>query len=222
MVQLDDTSLVCRAYKEQMKLQLPWYCNLNRLQTTINRDNNSYFDSMKADEIACELKNIFEKMWSKEIHSQPKLQFYNTIKTSFEYEPYLNKSTDKRRSVSRFRSSSHRLNVELARYAQTTNNKKYGSQQKHMLDKRCHICTDDNKNIELLVELPFMNIIIEYELHVLRTCPIYEHLRAKLPDNIKSMLFNDDYIHGIFYLNHAKETTDYINNIMKLRFPTKI
>ena len=71
----------------------------------------------------------------------------------------------------------------------------------------------------LLVELPFPDIIIEDELHFLRCCPRYEHLRAGLSPNIKTILWNDDLIGDMFHIENIREISEYIHNITKLRFP---
>ena len=160
-------------------------------------------------------------MWSKEINYQPKLQFYKRIKTTFSYEPYLNITTDKRKHISRFRSSAHRLHVETARYAKSASNKGSDYQHEKIFNKRCRYCTGKDDIVSLLVELPLTEIIIEDELHVLRCCSKYEHIRAKLSNNVKTMLFNEDFIEGIFHQNHCIETTNFITNICQLRFPKK-
>jgi hypothetical protein len=54
-----------------------------------------------------------------------------------------------------------------------------------------HCSTQDVETLDLLLELPFPDPIIEDEDHVLRTCPLYEDLRNKLIPKTKIYLFSD-------------------------------
>ena len=81
---------------------------------------------------------------------------------------------------------------------------------------RCRICTNDN--VAPFTELPFADTIIEDELHVLRCCPVYEHLRASLSPNIKCLLWNDNYLRDLFHMNNVRETSKFIHEVMKIRY----
>ena len=64
---------------------------------------------------------------------------------------------------------------------------------RHKLSNRAckHCSTTDVESLDLLLELPFPDPIIEDELHVLRTCPLYEDLRHCLSQQSKTLLFSD-------------------------------
>ena len=163
---------------------------------------------------------VFESAWYHGVTSQTKLSFYSTIKKTFGYEPYLNtKESAVRKSVSRFRCSAHQLNVETARYTNTIVKKESRKHSSNNCNKlyngRCHTCTFDS--VALLNELLFADIIVEDELHVLRCCTKYEHIRAALSNNIKNILWNDSYIEALFDKAIVEETSHYIQKITKLR-----
>ena len=63
----------------------------------------------------------------------------------------------------------------------------------HKLSNRAckHCSTTDVDSLDLLLELPFPDPIIEDELHILRTCPLYEDLRHCLSPPSKTLLFSD-------------------------------
>ena len=152
-------------------------------------------------------------MWATEIRQQSKLHFYSKIKKEFCYEPYLNTSISKRKNTAQLRSSSHKLNVETSRYNSSAD------YQKRVLDKRCLFCSGDEENLQILAELPFFDAIAEDELHLLRSCPKYDHIRIGLSDPLKILLLNEDYTEGIFHQNHSREMNRYVNNLFNIRFP---
>ena len=137
-----------------------------------------------------------------------------------------------RKSVARLRSSSHRLNIETARY-QTSKSKpksdnKRGSQSKTSeasaskeWNRCCKVCCDNNG--ELLLQLPFAERpIIEDEHHVLVSCPRFHHLRLQLDEHIKSTLLAwDERLTSLFEEPAVHKFSSYIHKIFQLRLPKK-
>ena len=117
------------------------------------------------------MEHIFEFQWRNELsrtlgrnkQGGNKLRTYYKFKKNFEYEPYLNLQTDflKRRNITRFRISAHKLEIETGRY---NNSKK----NKTRVNKEKRLC----KNCELKA--------IEDEEHVLMVCPKYKKCRTDL------------------------------------------
>ena len=93
------------------------------------------------------LRDQFIQDWKASIDSSPKLFYYAKVKNSFEYEEYLDKISNNtiRKYLTRFRLSSHNLEIELGRY--------------HGIDRENRICKICNLNS------------IESEFHFLLCCP---------------------------------------------------
>ena len=71
-----------------------------------------------------------------------------------------------------------------------------------------------------MAELPFFNPIIEYEVHVLRTCPSYQNLKNRLSPEAKTNLFTR--MNLLFtYTKILKEMSKFLGEINKRRFPIK-
>jgi len=85
-----------------------------------------------------------------------KLRTYNMFKTTIHREKYLDILSNRslRSAISRFRISSHNLNIETGRYLR---------QATH--ERVCNMC---NSNV------------VEDELHFLTVCPAYNHSRERL------------------------------------------
>ena len=114
-----------------------------------------------------------------------KLRFYNEIKNDFHEEKYLrlDLSASSSRAISRLRTSSHIYNVETGRY---------GTKRVNVLNRVCKHCyTDDEESWNSLLQLPFAEPVIEDELHVLRSCSLYDDLRSKLSPLSKSYLSSE-------------------------------
>ena len=97
--------------------------------------------------------------WERQKELNSKLGFYNSIKTNFGEEPYLQltqKPYEKAKNVARTRMSSHKLLIENGRYRQKPRPHRY-----------CRGCVTSNQDtIEALLELPFPELHIETEDHV--------------------------------------------------------
>ena len=106
------------------------------------------------------LKNKFETNWQISKSSSSKLSFYNSFKSKFNQEPYLNisKGFSRRYSTTQLRISAHDLEIENGRYKQ--------------LPQHERICTWCKTSMDLNT--------IEDENHLLYTCDLYSRDRRKL------------------------------------------
>ena len=112
------------------------------------------------------LKEKFKQYWWTVINDQgSKLRFYKTFKISFEIEPYLDyvDCFQKRKVVSKFRCSDHRLEIEIGRH------KKLEVEQ-----RTCQLCRGN----------------VETEIHVLQECPLYAKLRRIYFNDDENMNLN--------------------------------
>ena len=110
------------------------------------------------------------------------MQFYNTVKEDFGYEPYLNiTDSNARKAISRIRASAHDLKVETGRYLKK-------DKTPSITDKLCRFCCSDSEDTIAFEDLPFYDPIPEDEPHAMTVCPAYHHLRANLSDELKSLL----------------------------------
>ena len=147
-----------------------------RLGLTHLWDNQGHTSRTKAqaNKVETHMKHIFEFQWlnelSRNIHlgygEGNKLRTYYKFKREFEYEKYLDTESDffKRRNITKFRISSHRLEIEIGRYACKGKREKIGK------DKR--LC----KNCDMQK--------IEDEEHVLMLCPKYQQPRQYMLDSL--------------------------------------
>ena len=204
-------SLVMFAYKEQQELSLNWWSNLRQIQSK----SESLVVKEPSDcpsRIQKNLKLHFIDQWNAVRKDQSKLSFYNSIKESFCQEDYLdlNISHDESKRLAQTRMSAHQFNIETGRY---------GFKRANRLYRRCETCsTKDLDILNGLNELPFFDLIVEDEWHVLRTCPLYEDLRSVLSGEAKCALFNDM---GSFLSSMANETGRYLVKVWKRRFPDR-
>ena len=86
------------------------------------------------------IKDVFEIWWKKQaiITGENKLDFYYKYKTSFQYEKYLdNIPRHIRIHITRLRTSSHILPIEVQRY----NNTNIDNTKTKRQDRKCEICT---------------------------------------------------------------------------------
>ena len=93
--------------------------------------------------------------WYSDINNSARLKAYSVFKHTFESEKYSNVIPENKYKIamSRFRISSHSLNIETGRYD--------GTPRKHRICKSCTM----NK--------------VEDEYHFLLVCPHYRELRSK-------------------------------------------
>ena len=117
----------------------------------------------------------FKSIWDRKRLQNCKLVLYNSIKSSFEPEKYI----DAHLGYKDLRSQKNRpFPNELS---QVSNRKgRYGSQYGNVLNRICEYrITDDRETLELLKECPFFDPIIEDEFQVLNFCPRYQDARVR-------------------------------------------
>ena len=206
----DENCLVRYAFEEQQNLNLSWYNNIAQARNTI-KQHGTFATEETPLNFRGGLRSLFEKQWDEDRANNRKLQFYNSIKKVFGIEKYLlmNLSSKKGKTLARFRTSSHRFNVETGRY---------GSSREHIINRVCKTCsTQETDVLYSLAEMPFFDPIIEDEVHVLRTCALYEDLRHSLSQRAKTCLFSD--MEDLFIEPELiKELTTFLNQINGRRF----
>ena len=90
-----------------------------------------------------------------------------------------------------------------------------------MHHKACEHCsTEDKEDLELIANLPFPDLILETEEHVLMECPRFDEERKCLKHTMNNALHTN--IKSIFEGENIKETARYIRKIFNKRFPKKI
>ena len=125
----------------------------------------------------------FKSLWGNCRRADGKLKSYNTIKTGFCAEDYLRLSQEPFKAVKdliHVRMSSHHLHIETGRY-----------QNKPVYQRICRCCTDV-KNAALLVQLPYPEVHIESEEHILLSCEFFKDAREQAPPRIRSILASKD------------------------------
>ncbi len=182
VMNLSSTHFAKAAMIEQIRLELPWFTNIKSIiecfddvcpgqydknsSAVLNATLLSDLSSFKT--VTAKLQEHFINSWKSSTGTSKKLTFYSSIKSSFCWEPYLDhsRSFDERRSTARIRCSSHRLNIEVGRFSNTTRDK-----------RTCDFCCSVG-NSEA----------IEDEEHLLRSCPIGDKDRRHF--NIQAQKLN--------------------------------
>ena len=222
--------LVRHAFEDQKCLTLPWFKKTSEIieqcvsMNNICQQTGRTYATRPGAIVKLQVEETFKRAWTEVAKDSSKLQFYCSVKETPGFEPYLNiPNSDVRKSVARLRSSSHRLNVETARYKYATHG---SSKNKCNVDnyawlKSCKICCDEN--VLGIQQLPFAaDPIIEDEKHVLVTCPAYHHLRLGSSDYIlSSLLAWDERLPTLFEEPHISEFANLIHKIFHIRFPRK-
>ena len=110
------------------------------------------------------LKNWFTIQWEKHKSTSPKLSYYNSIKSVFEREPYLDQCMgfSRRYCTTQLRISAHDLQIERGRYVN--------------MPRKERIC--------IWCKTTLGQNIIEDEKHTLFDCDLYSTIRKNLIDNL--------------------------------------
>ena len=110
-------TLLHHTFQEQQNLNLTWYNTWSTIRTISATAKPHLPEATAAREF---MQDTFIEHWKKDLQSQSKMSFYNSVKSEFGEEAYLQlQNRSKRISIAKLRSSSHDLRVELGRY--TTN-----------------------------------------------------------------------------------------------------
>ena len=203
-------ALVRHAFREQEISQLDWLTQLKDLKACIEGvySRICHFPS----QIRRGLREWFRDTWNRERLQNKKLVFYNSIKETFELELYLKLDLGywESKRTAQFRTSSHSYNIESGRY---------GLKRDSIVNRACPSCCDTaDDTLSLLSELPFFNPIIEDELHILTSCPMYSYLREKLKDpTISALHSNPKSLFSSAPL--IRDISDYLKKVHDRRFP---
>jgi len=162
--EIDKDRLIVKAFEDQKLYNLGWYQSITKLRTHYQLPKTSQHsssplrrhDMSETTSAMINIRSEFESAWSKTAPKMNKLDFYNSIKSKFQYEPYLDiTEPSTRSSIARLRTSSHRLEVETGRYAKPN--------QLPREKRHCRYC-----KTKLQLEA------VDDEAHALNTCPLYE------------------------------------------------
>ena len=113
--------LVRHAFVEQRHLELTWFSTVQKIASVLDpasvpASNNSI---KPPNALLCSKRghDIFMEKWDRARQQNKKLVFYNTIKTQFGVEPYIEKCGHlESKLVAKWRMSAHKLNRETGRY----------------------------------------------------------------------------------------------------------
>ena len=206
-------ALVRHAFTEQKKMGLSWYSGITSMNQFLAETNERQQSPFQKRDV---LRSCFRTQWDEERQLNRKLGFYNSIKSSFGCEKYLSLYLPYKQSkrLAQIRTSSHRLNIETGRHGHFRRN--------NILNRICPTCSTKEKNtLEYMAELPFFDPIIEDEVHVPRTCPLYQDSRDRLSSEAKTNLFEGmDLIFTQPKL--LKEIAKFLVDIDALRFPRDV
>ena len=118
------------------------------------------------------------------------------------------------KKLAQFRSSSHHFNIKTLRHGTHKRNQ--------VVIRICNACsTDERILLDNFAEMPFFDPIIEYEVHVLRPCSLYEDYRHRWSQRAKTCFFVN--LEELF-TDDIKETTKFLvraNILNSRRFPKK-
>lgn len=101
------------------------------------------------------LRDQYIQNWNVSVRETSKLEYYCQFKTSFCFEKYLDviQNDSIRKQLSRFRLSSHSLEIEVGRYSKTLRE-----------NRLCKLCNCNT---------------VESEYHFMLSCPMYRSIRNK-------------------------------------------
>ena len=191
--------LVEHAFKEQQKLNLPWYSTVSKMIKFwhCSVDNHASTGSQVKKQMIITFKRL----------AYSKLKFYNSIKTEFCPEDYLRLTQEPFKAVKdliRLRMSSHRLHIETGRH-----------HNKPVHRRICRCCTDV-ENEELLAQLPHPEVHIEDEYHILFSCEFFKDVREHATSYIKNLLGSKDSSKLLQDSSDSPAVARFIRNLMKM------
>ena len=197
--------LVCSSYENAKQHSLKWSTSIKDLLSTHGMldlftksfPGKKYFINRKLNQV---MTDSFNQQGFSEIQKEEsKLNYYSTFKTTPGAEKYLNevKIINHRIALSKFRLSSHKLNIEVGRYTQVPRSERF-----------CPFCADS----------------IEDEKHFLLNCKTYATQRTTLFETIQSITPNFKYYSPdikLSYLMNREETicrvAKFIYNAVEMR-----
>ena len=208
----NEDCLVKHAYNEQKNLNMTWYKRITLLKDSLQSHSNTMLNY--PSQLRARLMGDFEDSWQSERQLNRKLGFYNSIKTTFKPEKYIdaNLAYKDLKRTAQFRTSSHKYSIETGRY---------GSKHGNVINRICDFCSSEDKEaLELLKECPFFDPIIEDEWHVLTGCPRYADARKHLTNETTELLNSRTGLAQIFEEHKAiRNLARYIRKCHNIKFP---
>ena len=190
---MDDSRICKKAFLEQKSLNLPWFV---AIQNLINRYGKGK-SSRTSVNVHFNAKQSFINQWECDKGKHSKLSFYNSIKTVFEMEKYLNVNNvnDKKATV-KLRGSSHRLNIEIGRYKSDPKTNKPPIARENRICNFCFV----NDGIR----------VVEDERHVIESCAYYDIGRKAFSESLLTLQSAGiiDGFSGSNHTNYFKSSDD--------------
>ncbi len=145
----------------------------------------------------------FSEIWKQNAQNKPKLRIYNTFKTEFHTEHYININLDRseRSLMAQLRTGILPLQVEIGRYKSSDGNKI------NLKDRVCKLCKSDS---------------VEDEEHFIFCCTAYNDVRNNFLKSIK-MKYTDFFTFSIedkwdiLFNKQTRSFAKYIKEIFLLR-----
>ena len=159
------------------------------------------------------MRAAFVTSWNEERQTNRKLGFYNTLKSNFSAETYLDLqlSGQEVKRLAQFRMSAHKFNIETGRYLINRYNP---------LSRICQHCSSsDIEPVRLMAELPMFEPIVEDENHVLTTCSLYDDLRLNLSHRVKNLISAEAFSELFKEVQTIRETARFLIKVTNRRFP---
>ena len=178
MSRVNDGSMVSDAVSEMLDNDAwdTWLSRTNKVEKLLNISVNCKKTSDGVGKYTKQkIRSCFDIFWKEEISASKldkdgvghnKLRLYSKVKSSFTREPYIDivQSRNQRSWISRLRSSSSRLGIEIGRYKNI-----------HLASRICKHCSTEK---------------IDDEYHFLMFCPIFELKRACFFGKLSSIIPN--------------------------------
>ena len=156
---MEDTTLVKLAYKENLETNSTWCKSIQILNTSFNLHTRDWSPVEFPNAVKKKIKSDFTAHWKARIGNpevEKKLNLYSKVKKDLSIDKYLEMPSFKNRQmISKFLCSNHRLRIETGRHIGTPRE-----------ERLCQLC-DMNK--------------VENETHFILECPTYDPIRRESP-----------------------------------------
>jgi hypothetical protein len=160
---LDESTLVNMAYRENIEMNTNWCKTIQVLNATYNLHSREHNSDDFPNLVKTTINNDFIEFWKSRITNpaiEKKLTLYAKTKKEFEIDAYTDLPFRDRQIISKFLCVSHRLKVETGRHMNVPRE-----------ERICEHCTLNE---------------VEDEEHFIFRCPAYATLRAQHFDNGES------------------------------------
>ena len=158
---LDETTLVNKAYRENIRMNTNWCKTIQ----VLNAKYNLHAGALEHEDFPGQVKKVvncdFTSYWKSRIENpalERKLDLYSKTKTKFEISAYTDLPFRERQMISKFLCSSHKLHIETGRHHKIPRE-----------DRICQLCTLNK---------------VEDEGHFILDCPAYSQIRSEIFHNM--------------------------------------